>query len=293
MTAFESLSLSSIRRVVVIASSRKPVGQDVAEAVAAWLRRVGISVIEDFQSDVDLSVIDADLAISVGGDGTILTTARRMLKRPIPTIGINVGKLGFLAEFSEEEVREWIAGRRELPMRVVPRMFLKCTVRTGDDVQVRYALNDATVQQGLMTRLLLVDMWVDEAHAIQYRSDGLIVATPSGSTAYNLSVGGPILTPGLDAYIVAPFAPHTLTDRPIVIDASQALKFALRTAADEMALVVDGHQKIDLRADSTFQIERGEVTFPLVSHGGRSFFYLLRNKLRWGEKPTGRLPDVD
>ncbi len=92
---------------------------------------------------------------------------------------------------------------------------------------------------------------------------------------------------------MAPFAPHTLTDRPIVIDASQALKFALRTAADEMALVVDGHQKIDLKPDSTFQIERGEVTFPLVSHGGRSFFYLLRNKLRWGEKPTGRLPEAD
>ncbi|MDF1665196.1 MAG: NAD(+)/NADH kinase [Planctomycetota bacterium] len=274
-----------IRRVVVISSPRKPVGQDIAEAVAAWLRREKLEVIEDFQGDIDLTAIEADLAISIGGDGTVLTTARRMREKPIPTMGVNVGKLGFLAEFSDAEVRDWIAGRKELPTRIVPRMFLKCTVNTGDKAEVRYALNDASVQQGLMTRLLRIDMWVDGSHAIEYRCDGLIVATPVGSTAYSLSVGGPIVTPDLNAFIVAPIAPHTLTNRPVVAGHRQVLKFAFRSAANEMALVFDGHEKIRLEADSTFQIEAAEQTFPLVSHGNRSFYYLLRQKLGWGEKP--------
>lgn len=275
-----------IRRVVVISSPRKPVGQDIAEAVAAWLRREKLEVIEDFQGNIDLTSIEADLAISIGGDGTVLTTARRMREKPIPTMGVNVGKLGFLAEFSDAEVRDWIAGRKELPTRIVPRMFLKCTVRTGSNSEVRYALNDASVQQGLMTRLLRIDMWVDDSHAIEYRCDGLIVATPVGSTAYSLSVGGPIVTPDLNAFIVAPIAPHTLTNRPVVAGHKQVLKFAFRSAAKEMALVFDGHEKIRLEADSTFQIEAAEQTFPLVSHGSRSFYYLLRQKLGWGEKPA-------
>lgn len=275
-----------IRRVVVISSPRKPVGQDIAEAVAAWLRREKLEVIEDFQGNIDLTSIEADLAISIGGDGTVLTTARRMREKPIPTMGVNVGKLGFLAEFSDAEVRDWIAGRKELPTRIVPRMFLKCTVRTGSNSDVRYALNDASVQQGLMTRLLRIDMWVDDSHAIEYRCDGLIVATPVGSTAYSLSVGGPIVTPDLNAFIVAPIAPHTLTNRPVVAGHKQVLKFAFRSAAKEMALVLDGHEKIRLEADSTFQIEAAEQTFPLVSHGSRSFYYLLRQKLGWGEKPA-------
>ena len=275
-----------IRRVVVISSPRKPVGQDIAEAVAAWLRREKLEVIEDFQGNIDLTSIEADLAISIGGDGTVLTTARRMREKPIPTMGVNVGKLGFLAEFSDAEVRDWIAGRKELPTRIVPRMFLKCTVRTGSNSEVRYALNDASVQQGLMTRLLRIDMWVNDSHAIEYRCDGLIVATPVGSTAYSLSVGGPIVTPDLNAFIVAPIAPHTLTNRPVVAGHKQVLKFAFRSAAKEMALVFDGHEKIRLEADSTFQIEAAEQTFPLVSHGSRSFYYLLRQKLGWGEKPA-------
>jgi NAD+ kinase len=275
-----------IHRVVVISSPRKPVGQDIAEAVAAWLRREKLEVIEDFQGDRDLSEIQADLAISIGGDGTVLTTARRMRENPIPTMGVNVGKLGFLAEFSDSEVRDWIAGRTQLPTRIVPRMFLKCTVTTDDQVEVRYALNDASVQQGLMTRLLRIDMWVDERHAIEYRCDGLIVATPVGSTAYSLSVGGPIVTPDLNAFIIAPIAPHTLTNRPVVAGQHQILKFGFRSGAKEMALVFDGHEKIQLKEHSTFQIEAAEQTFPLVSHGKRSFYYLLRQKLGWGEKPA-------
>lgn len=280
------IARDSLRRVLVLASPHKPAGQDVAESIAGYIRGAGIEAILDVKNELDLAAVEADLAISVGGDGTVLTCARRMHARPVPTIGVNVGKLGFLAEFTEADVREWIAGRIELPMRILPRMYLKCTVQRGESSQVRFALNDAVVQQGLMTRLLRIDMYIDDSHAIEYRADGVIVATPVGSTAYSLSMGGPIVTPDLSAFIIAPMAPHTLTNRPVVVGGNQRLELNFRSGAREMALVLDGHEKIDLRKDSRVFIEQAEETFPLVSHGRRSFYFLLRQKLGWGEKPA-------
>lgn len=274
-----------LQRVLVVSNSRKPKGQELARRLIKLLKEHGIEAIDDVEGQLELQGIEADLAVSIGGDGTVLSTGRRMRGNAIPTIGINVGKLGFLAEFSELEFFDWIKTKRALKMRIVPRIYLKCTIHEGDQSIVRYAMNDATVQQGLLTRLLRIDMWVDENHAIEYRSDGLIVATPSGSTAYNLSVGGPIVSPGIDAFIVAPMAPHTLTNRPIVISGKQALEFRVRNVVQQVALVFDGHDKVDLDVDSEFRIERAEETFPLVSHGERSYFYLLRHKLGWGEQP--------
>lgn len=276
-----------LQRVAVVSVPYKPAGQRVAHSLAEWIRvNTDIDVITGSTAEIDLAESGADLVIAVGGDGTVLTTARRMHANPIPTIGVNVGKLGFLAEFSEDDVREWIVGRRDLPMRIQPRIYLECTAQTGRDQTTRYALNDACVQQGLMTRLLRIDLWIDDAHAVEYRSDGLIIATPAGSTAYSLSVGGPIVTPDLAAFIISPVAPHTLTNRPIVIGANQKLRFSFRTSAREMALVIDGHEKIDLMSHSTVTVCCSEKTFPLVSHGQRSYYALLRHKLGWGEKPS-------
>ncbi len=215
----------------------------------------------------------------------MLATARRMHDRPIPTIGVNFGKLGFLAEFTEEEVRDWIAGRQDLDLRVVPRMMLKCHVRCGGREEVRYALNDAVVHQGVMTRLVTIDMYVDGEHATQYRADGLIVSTPVGSTAYSLSLGGPILTPAMCAFIVTPIAPHSLTNRPIVVEGHHGLRFKLTTPVDEAALVLDGHEKLDLQEDAEFECRRAERDFPLVAHARRSYYSLLKTKLQWGSSP--------
>lgn len=285
-----ALRRDSLKRVLVVSSRYKPEGQDVARAISTWLERAGIEVLEDIEGTLDLSEFarGADLAISVGGDGTMLSTARRLGDTQIPTLGVNLGKLGFLAEFNEAEVRDWIGGRRELALEVTPRMRLRCTVWHEGEETSQYALNDAVVNQGLKNRLITLNMSVDDHHAIQYRADGLIVSTPVGSTAYSLSLGGPILTPGLMAYIVTPIAPHALTNRPIVVSGQSTLRFRLASPVEEAALVLDGHELLPLRESSIFQISRAESDFLLVSAAKRSHFYLLRNKLGWGKNPRYR-----
>jgi NAD+ kinase len=294
MTAERALRREDLRKVVVYGTKYKPASQEVARSIAQWLSRAGLEtaavVIEENDRDADIRalVAGADLAISVGGDGTMLSACRAMRDQQVPTLGINLGKLGFLAEFTESEVRDWIEGRTQLDLRVQPRMRLRCHVRTGTDERVEYALNDAAVQQGLPTRLLTLDMDVDGHHATQYRADGIVISSPVGSTAYSLSLGGPILTPGLQAFIVTPIAPHALTNRPVVVAGSHTLRFTLRTDVKESALVLDGHELLPLKAGSVFEVSRAQHDFLLVTPASRSYYYLLRQKLGWGEVPKWR-----
>lgn len=291
MTNERTLRREDLKKVVVYGSRYKPAGQEVARSIAQWLERAGLETlvcVDGAHDEVSREVAGADLAISVGGDGTMLSAARAMADAQVPTLGINLGKLGFLAEFTELEVRDWIEGRQALDLRVRPRMRMRCHVRTSAGAQVQYALNDAAVQQGLPTRLLTLDMDVDGAHATQYRADGLVVSTPVGSTAYSLSLGGPILTPGLQAFIVTPIAPHALTNRPVVVGGDHSLRFTLRTQVTQAALVLDGHVLLPLQAGSAFEVSRAERDFLLVTPATRSYYYLLRQKLGWGEVPRWR-----
>jgi NAD+ kinase len=164
-------------------------------------------------------------------------------------------------------------------------MRLRCHVWHDGQETVQFALNDAVVNQGVITRLITIDMSVDGQHAIQYRADGLVVSGPVGSTAYSLSLGGPILTPGLKAFIVTPIAPHALTNRPIVVSGDSTLRFRLTTRVEEAALVLDGHEMIPLDERSVFEVSRAESDFQLISLSKRSYYYLLRSKLGWGENP--------
>jgi NAD+ kinase len=284
-----TLKREDLKKVLVYGTRYKPASQEVARSIAQWLKSAGMETVAAVDgADVARHVVGADLMISVGGDGTMLSACQAMREHQVPTLGINLGKLGFLAEFTESEVRDWIEGRTQLDLRVQPRMRLRCHVRTGDAERVDYALNDAAVQQGLPTRLLTLDMDVDGHHATQYRADGIIVSSPVGSTAYSLSLGGPILTPGLQAFIVTPIAPHALTNRPVVVAGGHTLRFTLRTDVKESALVLDGHELLPLRAGSVFEVSRAPADFLLVTPSARSYYYLLREKLGWGEVPKWR-----
>ncbi|MCO5167956.1 MAG: NAD(+)/NADH kinase [Planctomycetes bacterium] len=290
MSPARSLRREDLRRVLVYGTPFKPAGQEVARSIAQWLERAGLETLTfvDGQEDIADAARAADLAISVGGDGTMLSAARAMRDAQVPTLGINLGKLGFLAEFTEVEVRDWVEGRQALDLRIQPRMRLRCVVRTGDRTATEYALNDAAVQQGLPTRLLTLDMDVDGQHATQYRADGIVISTPVGSTAYSLSLGGPILTPGLQAFIVTPIAPHALTNRPVVVGGDHGLRFTLRTQVTEAAVVLDGHVLLPLVAGSVFEVGRAAQDFLLVTPAARSYYFLLRQKLGWGEVPRWR-----
>ncbi len=284
-TAARVPAAADLRRVVVTASRYKPEAAPLATELAERVEELGAEAILDLEGTLPIAreVAAADLVISVGGDGTILGTARRLVGVQVPLVGINLGKLGFLAEFSAGAVKRYLAGGGTDGWRVLPRMMLEVELTaTGATM---YALNDAIVSQGVMTRLIGIDMDVDGRHATQYRADGLVVSTPVGSTGYSLSLGGPILSQGMRAFVVTPNAPHSLTNRPIVIEAGAELRFSVAGRVGELALVLDGQERCDLAAGDRFVVRAAPTDLWLVSTGTRTQYDLLRHKLDWGSAP--------
>ena len=176
--------------------------------------------------------------------------------------------------------------------RLDPKRMLEVTLQINGSGEktTRYALNDVVVSQGVMTRLVNIDMAVDGFHASQYRADGLVLSTPVGSTAYSLSLGGPILAQGLRAFVITPIAPHTLTNRPIVLEGSSRVSFCVNGPVNEVALVVDGQERLDLHEGDRFAVAAAPTDFFLVSSGKHNYFDILRTKLAWGAPPGLREP---
>jgi NAD+ kinase len=279
------LPAAELRHVVVASTKQKPIAHPVAIALGEAFERSGARVTLDLAGERTLRDDDLDLVVSVGGDGTLLSTARRVVGAGTPVLGVNLGKLGFLAEFGADEIRAYASGVLLPNWPVSPKMML-VVHREGDGDGPRYALNDLMLTQGVMTRLMRIRMSVDDHHATEYRADGLVVSTPVGSTAYSLSLGGPILSQHLRAFVVTPIAPHSLTNRPIVLAGDSVVGIEVVSPADEMALVVDGQERVDLVLGDRLRIAAAEHALWLVSSGRRSDFDVLRHKLRWGEGPV-------
>lgn len=291
---------TSLKRAAVLSSLHKREARPMAEDLAAWLKAHGVETRVDLAGGGDLRAIveGCDLAVIAGGDGTILGIARRLAAADVvvPVIGVNVGKLGFLAEFSRDEAlaalegKPIVEGLRPIAARVVPRMMLRCKIRhRGKQSEfhehIQYALNDAVITQGVPTRLIKLRLSVDGGEATEYFADGLVCSTPVGSTAYSLSLGGPILTPALRAIAVTPIAPHSLTNRPIVVSGQSVLKLKVFTHAEQIALVLDGQEVRTLDLNDEIEVTGHDRPFLLASHGDRSFFDLLRAKFHWGMPP--------
>lgn len=274
---------AELQQVIITSTHFKPAAHPLALDLAALLRELGADVIVDLPGTLDLRAagLDAQLVIAVGGDGTILNTARRLVGSSLPVVGVNLGKLGFLADHGADDIRAYLAGGSTDSWRLSPRMMLQ-VILEGSPERKLHGLNDVILSQGVMTRLISIDMFVDGAHATQYRADGVVVSTPTGSTAYSLSLGGPILSQGLQALVITPIAPHSLTDRPIVLAGHDELLFQVTTETDEMALVVDGQERLELRKGDRFRVTRAATDFQLVNSGQRSYFAVLRHKLGWG-----------
>jgi NAD+ kinase len=276
---------AELRRVVVTSTRHKPKAHPVATALADAFRRGGPDVTLDLDGELPLRDEACDLVVCVGGDGTLLGAARRLAGASTPVLGVNLGKLGFLAEFAADEVEAYASGVGDVPSwPVSPKMMLVVTLE-GDGTGPRYALNDLMLSQGVMTRLVGIRMRVDGQEASEYRADGLVVSTPVGSTAYSLSLGGPILSQHLRAFVVTPIAPHSLTNRPIVLSGDSVVGLEVVSRADEMALVVDGQERVDLQVGDRLRIAAADDALWLVSTGRRSGFDVLRLKLGWGEVP--------
>jgi NAD+ kinase len=227
---------------------------------------------------------EVDLVVTLGGDGALLGGARWAGPSGTPVLGVNLGRLGFLTAVTLEEMEGTLHRIVDGDFVLDRRMALD--VRSGGDAASRdeyYALNDAVLHKGGLVRMVPIRVWVDEEEVGLYRADGVIVATPTGSTAYSLSAGGPILDPRQDAIIVTPICPHTMAVRPLVLPPNSEIRVQVDSPTEEVILTIDGQVGAMLKPGDRVTVRKAERPVCLVRLPGQSFFSLLRHKLKWGD----------
>jgi NAD+ kinase len=226
----------------------------------------------------------ADLAVVMGGDGTMLNIARELIEYNVPMVGVNQGRLGFLTDVSIDGMLATMDEILEGEYAAEERFLLNAVVRRqGQPVYQAYAFNDVVVSKGTSGRLIELEVFIDGQFVYSQRSDGLVVATPTGSTAYALSAGGPILHPTLEAMVLVPICPHTLSNRPIAVNSHSVMEILLLHAVDA-SVHFDGQSHIDLQQNDWVVVRRSENNIRLLHPLGHSYYDTLRQKLRWGEK---------
>lgn len=228
---------------------------------------------------------EADLVVILGGDGTMLNTARRLAAFDVPMVGVNQGRLGFLTDIAREHVLERIAALLEGEYAAERRFLLDAEVlRGGERVFQTLALNDVVVNKGELGRMIEFEVRIDGHFVYNQRSDGLIVATPTGSTAYALSANGPILHPAVAGFTLVPLCPHALSNRPITVSDQSSIEIVLMPPHDAR-VHSDGQSRFDARANDTVRIVRSAHAVTLLHPPGYSYYAMLREKLRWSESP--------
>ncbi|MBX7106701.1 MAG: NAD(+)/NADH kinase [Gemmataceae bacterium] len=272
-------------KFLVLGSARKPGVREEAERLRPLLEASGEIVAFDLDQSLDLSELSADLAIVLGGDGAILRSARQMGYRQVPVLGINLGKLGFLAELSVEEARECLADVLRGSIPTTSHIMFECVVHSDSGKSTYLGLNEIVVLSGPPFRMLEVAMDLDGTEVLRFGGDGLIVSTPVGSTAHNLAAGGPILGQELSVFAVTPIAPHTLTIRPLVESAEKVYTIRLSHTGGAW-LVVDGQDQRPIGPGEYLEVRRAPVDFRLVRTPAHGYYRALRDKLRWGTPPN-------
>ena len=282
-----------IRRIGIIFKRQDARVRGIAADIIPWLESRAVEVVVD-RTSVDQCpagvrfappeelVGNVDVVSVFGGDGTLLYAARLIGAKGTPIIGINLGSLGFLTEVRVDEMYAAFEGLLSGEYRLEERMLLNVEVVREDKVIAQYlALNDAVINKGALARIIDLEVSVNSEPVLFTRADGLIISTPTGSTAYSLAAGGPILYPTLGAFILAPICPHALASRPVVISDRDTMGICLRHGAD-MMLTVDGQVGMPLQQQDYLRVHRAPASLKLALPFGRTFFKLLREKLRWG-----------
>jgi NAD+ kinase len=285
-----------IRAAGIVCKPIREVVCSVVPPLIEWLRAHKIEVFVDKETQACITTNAAvvareamgekiELLIVLGGDGTLLSAARALGSHKVPILAVNLGGLGFLTSITLDEVypmlEQILAGQH----RTGERMMLEAEIMRGGKTAERHtALNDAVANKGALARMLDFDVAVDGDHVGRYRADGLIVATPTGSTAYSLAAGGPIIHPGVDAFVITPICPHMLTNRPLVIPDSSRVEIDFSAATGPVYVTLDGQIGIQLLPMDALAIRKSASKVAFVRPPRKSYFEVLRNKLRWGER---------
>jgi len=280
----------------------RPDRREVAQIVPGllrWLGEHGYEVVTDLETSAyaagkesvprtQLGSRPLDLVIVLGGDGTLLSAARATAAIDVPLLGVNLGSLGFLTEVPLQSLYTMLDAIAQGRAKVEHRALMECTLLRGEEVRGSYLVfNDAVVNKTALARLNTYDLYIDGVFVSSYRADGMIVATPTGSTAYSLSAGGPVLMPSVSALLVTPVAPHSLTHRPLVLPDSSQIEILLRSEQEVAYLSLDGQPGLDLSDGDRVRCRRSQHTVNLFRTGS-DFFQVLRSKLKWGERPDLR-----
>jgi len=285
-----------IKRVGIISKPKKTEIREIVPPLCAWLRERDVDVFIDKETG---SIVESpgrslsrnempgqvDLLVVLGGDGTLLATARALSRKPVPILPVNLGGLGFLTVITRDELYPTLelvlAGKAQIERRVQIEGEL---VRTDEVISSFLALNDVVLNKGAIARILDFDVLVDGHFISTYKSDGLIVSTPTGSTAYSLAAGGPIVAPSVGAFIVTPICAHTLTHRPLVLPDTAQIEVVVKSPREAAYLTVDGQVGIAAHSEDIVRLRKAASCVEIVQPPTKNYFEILRQKLKWGER---------
>lgn len=281
-----------IQTVGLVAKYNEPKATQTVRWLIPWLKKRGKKVLVENGvvrgaarscSKKEMAA-RADLIISLGGDGTLLNIAPLVERPEVPVLGVNLGGLGFITEVAVDELESVLSKTLEGDYEVEKRMTLEIRVLQKKAQHKFRVLNDAVIAKGARSRIIDLETYVGDNYLCTYRADGLIISTPTGSTAYSLAAAGPILEPTLDAIVLSPICPHTLTHRPIVVPGTALIRVTLRSGGDTVILIPDGQPGVQLNNGD--QVEARDYGLPvsLIKLPSRSYYEILREKLKWGER---------
>lgn len=268
--------------IILGSGDRRPRIKDAISRIRPTIEKHLQIVLEDFDFSSDLSRVTADIAIVLGGDGSILRAAKQMHDRQLPVLGVNLGKLGFLADIQQEDVGPALELLSQGQFRIVDHLMMRCQVFEGEQLLFdELGLNEAALLGGPPFQIQRFDLEIDGEYATTYACDGLIVSTPVGSTAHNLSAGGPILRKNLQAFVISPISPHTLTVRPVVDTADRVYRLTVSQPNSSTSIVLDGQVVTNLTRDHSVTIQKADQIFQLIEIKGKGYYRTLREKLGW------------
>ena len=291
--------MSAIKRIGIVLKPHQPDALKTLCDLTQWLSQKGIEAVggpeierERVEHETGCSVTEVeserlaesvDLILVLGGDGTMIATARLIGDYEVPVLGVNYGGLGYLTEFRIEELYTALESILSANYRLDKRVMLHVDLQRADaTISSNRVLNDAVINKSALARIIEIEAYLNDQFVNSFRADGLIVSTPTGSTAYNLSAGGPVVFPSMNAIVITPICPFTLSNRPLVVPDDAVIELRLKTDQEDVALTLDGQVGFPLKVEDRIVISKSRTTFNLIQPSNRNYFDVLRDKLRWG-----------
>ncbi|TAN44670.1 MAG: NAD(+) kinase [Nitrospirae bacterium] len=283
-----------MKRIGIICKAGRPEPLEIAKTFLPWLKERGCEVfLEEGTAELlgmrgttreEMPSI-CEALIVLGGDGTMLSVARLAVGRDVMILGVNLGGLGFITEFNKDELHASMEKVLSGKCPYEKRIMLSTTVQRAEkQVFDSIVFNDVVINKGALARIIDIETYVNDLYVTTFKADGLIISSPTGSTAYSLSAGGPILYPTLNSIVMTPICPHTLTNRPIVLPDDFAVELIMRSDTEDVFLTLDGQSGFSLKKDDVIEVKKSVYTTKILIPCDRDYFQVLRTKLRWGER---------